>query len=178
LIDATPHVIPHLTSLRIDAATHDPIDAIASPNARRLMDIARERFDVVIVAGPAISDPLSDTVARRIDFAVLVGTAGKTTMPQLATATAILTERKTDSPGVVILSGRRKALVPTLSDRFNGTRSTVATTVTRWRAPDDDEHTPDPVAQPPQQSTTGASGVEDLVEQTTNAGSKAGPSTR
>ena len=177
LIDSTPQVIPHLTSLRIDAATHDPIDAIASPNARSLMDIARERFDVVIVAGPAISDPLSDTVARRIDFAVLVGTAGRTTMPQLATATSILTERRTDSPGVVILSGHRKALLPTLTDRLHGTRSTVRTTVTRWRAPDEDDHDLDVTDRPPEQSMTGASGVEDLVEQTTNAEAKAGPST-
>ena len=177
LIDATPQVIPHLTSLHIDAATHDPIDAIASPNARSLMDIARERFDVVIVAGPAISDPLSDTVARRIDFAVLVATAGRTTMPQLATATAILTERRTDSPGVVILSGSRKALIPTLTDRFHGTRSTVRTTVTRWRAPDEDDHDLDVTDKPPEQSMTGASGVDDLAEQTTNAGAKAGPST-
>ena len=177
LIGATPQVIPHLTSMHIDAATHDPIDAIASPNARSLMDIARERFDVVIVAGPAMSDPLSDTVARRIDFAVLVGTAGRTTMPQLATATAILTERRTASPGVVILSGSRKALIPTLTDRFRGTRSSVRTTVTKWRSPDEQNRDLDLVDQPPEQSMTGASGVEDLVEQTTNAGSKAGPST-
>ena len=177
LIDATPQVIPHLTSMHIDAATHDPIDAIASPNARSLMDIARERFDVVIVAGPAISDPLSDTVARRIDFAVLVGTAGRTTMPQLATATAILTERRTASPGVVILSGSRKALIPTLTDRYSGTRSSVRTTVTRWRSPDEQSQDLDLVDRPPEQSMTGASGVEDLVEQTSNVGSKAGPST-
>ena len=177
LINATPQVIPHLTSLHIDAATHDPIDAVASLNARSLMDIARERFDVVIVAGPAMSDPLSDTVARRIDFAVLVGTAGKTTMPQIATATAILTERRTASPGVVILSGSRKALIPTLTDRFRGTRSSVRTTVTRWRSPDEQNQDLDLVDRPPEQSMTGASGVEDLVDQTTNVGSKAGPST-
>jgi hypothetical protein len=176
LIDATPQVIPHLTSLHIDAATHDPIDAIASPNARRLMDVARERFDVVIVAGPAISDPLSDAVARRIDFAVLVGTAGKTTTPQLATATAILTERRTVSPGVVILSGHKKALMPSLTDRLQGTRSSVTTTVSRWRAPEEDGTEVDVADRPPEQSMTDASGIEDLVEQTSNAGSKVGPS--
>jgi len=173
LIDATPQVVPHLTSLHIDAATHDPIDAIASPNSRSLMDLARERFDVVVVAGPAISDPLSDTVARRIDFAVLVGTAGKTTMPQLATATAILTERRTVSPGVVILTGQRKARIPMLIERFRGTRSSMSTTVTRWRTPEDEPDGRDMIPRPPEQSMTDASGVEDLVDQTT----KAGPST-
>ena len=177
LISTTPQVIPHLTSLHIEAATHDPIDAIASPNARTLMDIARERFDVVIVAGPAMSDPLSDAVARRIDFAVLVGTAGKTTMPQIATATAILTERRTASPGVVILSGSRKALIPRLTDRFQGTRKSMTTTVTRWRAPEEDDHDLDITNRPPEQSMSGASGVEDLVDQTTSTGSKAGPTT-
>jgi hypothetical protein len=177
LINATPQVIPHLTALHIEAATHDPIDAIASPNARSLMDIARERFDVVIVAGPAMSDPLSDTVARRIDFAVLVGTAGKTTMPQIATATAILTERRTASPGVVILSGSRKALIPRLTDRFHGTRSTMTSTVTRWRAPEENDDDLDIAERPPEQSMSGASGVEDLVDQTTSTGSKAGPTT-
>ncbi len=177
LIDATPQVIPHLTSLHIDAATHDPIDAIASPNSRSLMDIARERFDVVIVAGPAISDPLSDTVARRIDFAVLAGTAGRTTMPQIATATGILTERHTVAPGVVILKGKRRALIPVISERFHRTRNSVETTVERWRASYEGEHSQELDVRPPEQSTTDASGVEDLVEQTTNSGSKAGPST-
>jgi hypothetical protein len=131
LIDATPQVIPHLTSLHIDAATHDPIDAIASPNSRSLMDIARHRFDIVIVAGPAISDPLSDTVARRIDYAVLTGLAGTTTEPQISTASAILKDRRTDSPGVVLLHGHRESFRAKLSRMYQSIRSAVDSTVDR-----------------------------------------------
>lgn len=131
LIDSTPQVMPHLTSLRIDAATHDPIDVIASPNSRRLMDIARDRFDIVIVAGPAISDPLSDTVARRIDYAVLTALAGATTEPQVSTATAILSDRRTVSPGVVVLEGRRETFRARIRRMARSARSAVESTIDR-----------------------------------------------
>lgn len=138
LIDATPQVIPHLTSLRIDAATHDPIDAIASPNARSLMEIARERFDIVIVAGPAISDPLSDTVARRIDYAVLTGLTGTTTEPQLSTATAILNDRRTVSPGAVLLYGHRESFGAKIASMFKSMRTAVESTLNKRSSNDDD----------------------------------------
>jgi len=145
LIDATPQVVPHLTSLHIDATTHDPIDAIASPNSRSLMDIARQRFDIVIVAGPAISDPLSDTVARRIDYAILTGLSGTTTEPQIATATAIMNDRRTTSPGVVLLQGRRESYRARIGRAFRSMRSAVESTVDRSSSDDDpDSDTADP----------------------------------
>lgn len=138
LIDATPQVSPHLTSLHIDATEHDPIDAIASPNARSLMDIARQRFDIVIVAGPAISDPLSDTVVRRIDYAVLAGLSGTTTEPQISTATAILNDRRTVSPGAVLLYGHRKSFRTKLAGMFKPMRTAVESTVDKIGSNDDD----------------------------------------
>ncbi|MEN8237775.1 MAG: hypothetical protein ABFR53_01105 [Actinomycetota bacterium] len=175
LIDATPRVMPRLTSLHIDAATHDPIDAVASPNSRSLMDIARERFDIVIVAGPAISDPLSDTVARRIDFAVLAGTAGRTTMPQLATATGILTERHTTAPGVVILKGKRESLVSKLADRFRSAWRSLGTKVERWRSNDSDEQAQDIDTSRPEISASDVNDPGRPVEQATKTGSNIDP---
>lgn len=120
LLDDTPSVIPCLTALGIDAEAHDPIDVFASPNCRLLMDVAKSRYDIVVLAGPDVAEPLSDAVVRRVDYVVLVGYVGYTKISQLATAAEVLADRRANLAGVVLLEGRRQPALRRVSELANG----------------------------------------------------------
>lgn len=124
---------PGLTPVHVDAEAHDPIDVLAAPNCRTLMEVATDRYDMVVVAGPDITDPLADTVIHRVDFVVLVGYVGYTESARLESVAAAIADRKAAVAGVALLEGRRQPVRDQLAQYLRGSR--------------DEEETPGSVAQ-------------------------------
>ena len=98
---------PRITAVHVNADLHDPIDVFASPNARIFMDAALSRYDMVVIAGPDISDPLADAVMRRTQLVALVGYIGVTKQTAIENAAGALSDRKAEVAGAVLLEGRR-----------------------------------------------------------------------
>ena len=113
---------PGLTALYVDAEAHDPIDVFASPNCRTLMEVVAERYDMIVVAGPDIADPLADTVIHRVDFVTLVGYVGYTERSRIETAAVALADRKVTVAGAALLEGRRQPVRDQLSQYLRGSR--------------------------------------------------------
>jgi Mrp family chromosome partitioning ATPase len=110
LLSDMPEVASNLTAVRVGGGSFDPFDAFAAPSCRLFMDIAKSKYDTVVLAGPDIADPLADAVARRADFVVLVGLLGHTRSSQFAAAVDVLSDRQTDVAGVVLLRGPRQSI--------------------------------------------------------------------
>jgi hypothetical protein len=133
-LDSIPEVIPCLTAIHIGSEEHDPIDAFASPNCRVLMDAARARFDVIILAGPDLADPLADAVAGRTDYVVLVGWMGHTKISQIEAAADVLADRRTNVAGTVLLTGKRQTLLGKLRTVASGDVDSATSGATRRAA--------------------------------------------
>ncbi len=121
-LDASAPSMPGLTALHVDAELHDPIDVFASPNCRVLMDVVSTRYDMVIVAGPDISDPLANAVIHRVDIIALVGYVGYTETSRVDTAAAALRDRKAEVAGIVLLEGRREPVKDQIATYLRGSR--------------------------------------------------------
>jgi capsular polysaccharide biosynthesis protein len=104
------HAIPsaaRLTAVHVNADLHDPIDVFAAPNARIFIDVALSRYDMVVIAGPDISDPLADAVMRRTELVALVGYVGVTAQSAIENAAGAINDRRAEVAGAVLLEGRR-----------------------------------------------------------------------
>ncbi|MDJ0953326.1 MAG: hypothetical protein QNJ81_06580 [Acidimicrobiia bacterium] len=121
-LDLASPAAPGLTALSVDAERHDPIDVFASPNCRVLMDVVANRFDMVIVAGPEISDPLADAVIHRVDIVALVGYVGYTEKVRVETVADALADRNVEVAGLVLLEGRRQPVREQIADYLRGSR--------------------------------------------------------
>ena len=121
-LDAADQSMTGLTAVHVDAESHDPIDVFASPNCRVLMEVAATRYDMVVVAGPDIADPLADAVIRRVGIVALIGYVGYTETSRVETAAAALRDRKAEVAGLVLLEGRRQPVKEQVADYLRGSR--------------------------------------------------------
>jgi uncharacterized protein YgbK (DUF1537 family) len=68
-------------------------------------------------------------VIRRVDFVVLVGSVGHTTTGQIATASDVLADRRTELAGVLLLKGRRQPISKQVSAVVQGDPGAATTPV-------------------------------------------------
>lgn len=106
--DATPDTtatpLAGLGALRFTVADGaDPADSFASSDLTSVIADAKRGWEVVVIACPDISEPLTTAVLRRIDNAVLVASMGKTTVPVVSAAVDVLEDRKVPVIGVALL---------------------------------------------------------------------------
>ena len=113
---------PRLTAVHVNAGIHDPIDVFASPNARLFVDVVLGRYDMVVIAGPDISDPLADAIMRRTLLVGLVGYVGVTSKSAIENAAGALADRKAEVAGVVLLEGRRTPVGEQVRTYLRGSR--------------------------------------------------------
>jgi len=131
ILDSTPEVIPGLTAIHVGGERYDPIDAFASPNCRILMEVARTRYDIIVLAGPDLADPLADAVARRVDCVLLVGWIGHSKIDKLETAVDVLADRRTVVAGTVLLTGKRQTLLHKMRAVGTGDHGSETSSLTR-----------------------------------------------
>ncbi len=119
------HAIPsaaRLTAVHVNADLHDPIDVFAAPNARIFIDVALHRYDMVVIAGPDISDPLADAVMRRTELVALVGYVGVTAKSAIENAAGAINDRRAEVAGAVLLEGRRVPVSEQVRTYLRGSR--------------------------------------------------------
>ncbi|MGA9596128.1 MAG: hypothetical protein WBV06_08230 [Acidimicrobiia bacterium] len=116
---------PRLTAVHVNAELNDPVDVFASTNARIFMEAALARYEMVIIAGPDISDPLADAVMRRTELVALVGYVGVTKKAVIENAAGALSDRKAEVAGVVLLEGRRIPFSDQVRSYLRGSRDEV-----------------------------------------------------
>jgi len=119
------HAIPsaaRLTAVHVNADLHDPIDVFAAPNARIFIDVALHHYDMVVIAGPDISDPLADAVMRRTELVALVGYVGVTARSAIENAAGAINDRRAEVAGVVLLEGRRIPVSEQVRTYLRGSR--------------------------------------------------------
>jgi hypothetical protein len=100
----------NLWSLRSGAGSLDAGDVLASQRFELLLDVARENFDIVIIAGDGYDEPTSHILAQRADAAVLVGSIGHTVDRQVEAAERDFRARRATLLGIVMLRRRRSRL--------------------------------------------------------------------
>jgi Mrp family chromosome partitioning ATPase len=91
-----------------------------------LLEVAREIFDVVIIAGTNLGEAASHVLAQRVDSVILVASAGHTVTRSLEAADRDFAIRRATLVGVVLLRRRRTKLTRWAS---TGLRSQVWKTV-------------------------------------------------
>jgi hypothetical protein len=117
-------------NLRVLRSGEDPVDAgdaLAGHLFEMLLDVAREVFDLVIVAGAAFGEPTSYIIAQRVDQAILVGSIGHTIDEDIEAAVRDFRVRRAVLMGLVLIRRRPSRTARWLAPR---TRRTV------WRATD------------------------------------------
>jgi hypothetical protein len=86
------------------------------------VDVVLGRYDMVVIAGPDISDPLADAIMRRTLLVGLVGYVGVTSKSAIENAAGALADRKAEVAGVVLLEGRRTPVGEQVRTYLRGSR--------------------------------------------------------
>lgn len=94
-------------ALRSGVGAIDAGDALASHRFEMLLDVAREHYDLVVMAGAVFGDPTSHILAQRVDEVVLVGSIGHTIDRQVEAAERDFKARRAHLLGIVMLRRRR-----------------------------------------------------------------------
>jgi hypothetical protein len=105
----------------------DAADALAGQQFEMLLDVARDIFDLVIVAGAGFGEPTSYILAQRVDDAVLVGSIGHSIDEDIEAAERDFRVRRANLLGIVMIRRRRSRIGRWLAPR---------TTKVLWRATD------------------------------------------
>ena len=108
-----------LRALRSGVGEIDAGDALASHRFEMLLDVARENFDLVIMAGAGFGEPTSHILAQRVDHVVLVGSIGHTIDRQVEAAERDFKARRASLAGIVMIRRRRSRLKRMLTPRFS-----------------------------------------------------------
>jgi peptidoglycan/xylan/chitin deacetylase (PgdA/CDA1 family) len=106
LADRAP-VTAGLVSLVADADEYDPVDLYAGVAYRVFLDVALSEFELVIVAGPDVTEPVSAALAQNAGVVVLAASVRQTTEADLDRAQAQLAQSN-DSLFITLLAGRKK----------------------------------------------------------------------
>lgn len=85
----------------------DASDALAGQRFEMLLDVARESFELVFVAGAGFGEPTSYVLAQRVDQVILVGSIGHTLDRDIEAAQRDFRTRRASLLGVVMLRRRR-----------------------------------------------------------------------
>jgi hypothetical protein len=108
---ASPEVIHGLRTLRSGGSPKDAADALAGHGFELLLDVARELFDIVLIAGNSADEPASHVLAQEVDSVVLVASAGHTVTRAVEATDRDFTIRRATLLGVVLLRRRRNRVM-------------------------------------------------------------------
>jgi hypothetical protein len=75
------------------------------------LDVARELFDIVLIAGNSADEPASHVLAQEVDSVVLVASAGHTVTRAVEATDRDFTIRRATLLGVVLLRRRRNRVM-------------------------------------------------------------------
>jgi len=83
-----------------------------------LMEVAREMFDLVLIAGSTLGEAASHVLAQRVDAVILVASAGHTVTRSLEAADRDFSLRRATLLGVALIRRRRSRVGRALGSRF------------------------------------------------------------
>lgn len=115
---AIPEQQRNLRSLGSGAGSLDAGDVLASSKFEMLLEVARENYDLIVVAGAVYDHPTSHILAQRVDSIVLLGSFGHTIDRQVEAAQRDFRARRAALLGVVMLRRRRSRARRWLSPRI------------------------------------------------------------
>jgi hypothetical protein len=104
---SSPEVVLGLRALRSGNGKRDAADILSGYRFEVLLEVAREIFDLVIIAGTTLGEAASHVLAQRVDSVILVGSAGHTVTRSLEAADRDFAIRRATLLGVVLLRRRR-----------------------------------------------------------------------
>jgi len=104
---SSPEVVLGLRALRSGTGKRDAADILSGYRFEVLLEVAREIFDLVIIAGTSLGEAASHVLAQRVDSVILVGSAGHTVTHSLEAADRDFAIRRATLLGVVLLRRRR-----------------------------------------------------------------------
>ena len=130
-----PELVKGLRGLRAGQLRGDAADALAGPQFELLLEVARDVFDLVVVAGGSVTAPSSHVLAQRVDSVILVGSAGHTLVRSVEATEREFAVRRTSLLGMVLLRRRHsqpgRAVASLVQKGIGWMR---ALTVRAWRA--------------------------------------------
>jgi Mrp family chromosome partitioning ATPase len=104
---ASPEIVHGLRTLRTGRGEWDEADALAGYGFELLLEVARELFDLVLVAGGNTGDAASHVLAQRVDSVILVTSAGHTVTRSVEATDREFAIRRATLLGLVMLRRRR-----------------------------------------------------------------------
>ena len=104
---ASPELVAGLRTLRAGVGEWDAADALSGYGFEILMDVARELFDLVLIAGSNVGEAASHVLAQRVDSVILVTSAGHTVSRSVEATDREFSIRRATLLGVVLLRRRR-----------------------------------------------------------------------
>jgi hypothetical protein len=113
-----PETVNRLRTLRSGSGELEAADALAGYKFELLLGLAREMFDVVIVAGADLGEAASHVLAQRVDSVVLVASAGHSSTRAIESADRDFATSRARLRGIALLRRRRNRLV-----RWLGTKT-------------------------------------------------------
>lgn len=116
-----PETYRDLRSLRSAVGVVDATDVMAGQRFELFLEVARENFDVVVLAGTSFGEPTSYVLAQRADHVVLVGSIGHTADRDIEAARRDFRSRRAGLMGVVLLRRRRSKVRRWVSPRLRRT---------------------------------------------------------
>jgi hypothetical protein len=115
---ASPELIHGLRTLRCGKGQWDAADALSGYRFEILMEVARELFDLVLVAGSHSEEAASHVLSQRVDSVILLTSAGHTVTRSVEAADREFAIRRATLLGVILLRRRRNKVTRWASTRF------------------------------------------------------------
>ena len=104
---ASPELVSGLRTLRAGIGEWDAADALSGYGFEVLMEVARELFDLVLIAGSNVGEAASHVLAQRVDSVILVTSAGHTVTRSVEATDREFSIRRATLLGVIMLRRRR-----------------------------------------------------------------------
>lgn len=111
----------YLRAMRSGVGSLDAGDVLASQKFEMFLDVAREHYDLVIIAGAGFDQPTSHILAQRVDAAILLGSIGHTIDRQVDAVDRDFRARRSSLLGMVMLRRRRSRFMRWAAPRFSAT---------------------------------------------------------
>ncbi len=115
---SSPEVVQGLRALRSGNGKRDAADVLSGYRFELLLEVAREIFDLVIIAGTNLGEAAAHVLAQRVDSVILVASAGHTVTRSLEAADRDFAIRRATLVGVVLVRRRRTKITRWASTGF------------------------------------------------------------
>ena len=115
---ASPEVVTGLRAFRAGNGNRDAADVLSGYRFELLLEVAREMFDLVLIAGSTLGEAASHVLAQRVDAVILVASAGHTVTRSLEAADRDFSLRRATLLGVALIRRRRSRVGRALGSRF------------------------------------------------------------